>query len=100
MAANQDGDKFVSTCGLEFSQVTVVGIVRSVNESATRVEYEIDDYTGPYLSVKMFVEDQVYIYLIFITFDDRTQFQKICKLVLFTNIRTFEFMVMFVIFKE
>ncbi|KAH8865195.1 Replication protein A 32 kDa subunit [Schistosoma japonicum] len=58
LAANQDGDKFVSPCGLEFSQITVVGIVRSVNESSTRVEYEIDDYTGPYLPVKFFTEDQ------------------------------------------
>ncbi|KAA0190724.1 Replication protein A subunit [Fasciolopsis buskii] len=58
MAATQEGDKFVSPIGMEFSQVTVLGVVRSVNESATRIEYEVDDYTGPYLPVKMFVEDQ------------------------------------------
>ncbi|TPP63528.1 Replication protein A subunit [Fasciola gigantica] len=58
MAATQEGDKFVSPMGMEFSQVTVLGVVRSVNESATRIEYEVDDYTGPYLPVKMFVEDQ------------------------------------------
>uniref|UniRef100_A0A5K4EHS2 Putative replication protein A n=1 Tax=Schistosoma mansoni TaxID=6183 RepID=A0A5K4EHS2_SCHMA len=58
MAANQDGDKFVSPCGIEFSQISVVGIIRSVNESSTRVEYEIDDYTGPCLPVKLFTEDQ------------------------------------------
>ncbi|CAH8673858.1 unnamed protein product [Schistosoma rodhaini] len=58
MAANQDGDRFVSPCGIEFSQISVVGIIRSVNESSTRVEYEIDDYTGPCLPVKLFTEDQ------------------------------------------
>ncbi|CAH8871895.1 unnamed protein product [Trichobilharzia szidati] len=58
MAASQDGDKCTSPCGMELSQVSVVGIIRSVNESSTRVEYEIDDYTGPYLAVKMFMEDQ------------------------------------------
>lgn len=39
-------------------QISVVGIIRSVNESSTRVEYEVDDYTGPCLPVKLFTEDQ------------------------------------------
>ncbi|CAH8639182.1 unnamed protein product [Heterobilharzia americana] len=58
MNSSQDGDKSISSCGIEFSQITVVGIIRSVNESSTRVEYEIDDYTGPYLPVKLFTDDQ------------------------------------------
>ncbi|KAG5444109.1 DNA-directed RNA polymerase I subunit rpa2 [Clonorchis sinensis] len=58
LAATQEGDRFISPLGLEFSQVTLLGVVRSVNESATRIEYEIDDYTGPFVPVKMFVEDQ------------------------------------------
>ncbi|KAF8567016.1 hypothetical protein P879_08952 [Paragonimus westermani] len=58
LASNQEGDRFISPLGLEFSQVTLLGVIRSVVESATRVEYEIDDYTGSYLPVKMFVEDQ------------------------------------------
>ncbi|KAF7244537.1 hypothetical protein EG68_10664 [Paragonimus skrjabini miyazakii] len=58
LASSQEGDRFISPLGLEFSQVTVLGVIRSVVESATRVEYEVDDYTGSYLPVKMFVEDQ------------------------------------------
>ncbi|CAH8500294.1 unnamed protein product [Dicrocoelium dendriticum] len=58
LAATQEGDRFISPAGIEFSQVTVVGVVRSVTESATRIEYEIDDYTGPYMPVKLFLEDQ------------------------------------------
>lgn len=35
----------------------MVGLIRSVNESATRIDYEIDDYTGPSVLVKQFVDD-------------------------------------------
>eukprot|EP00108_Taenia_solium_P003696 TsM_000156100 transcript=TsM_000156100 gene=TsM_000156100 len=52
VSATQDGDKFVSSTG-----VTLVGLIRSVNESATRIDYEIDDYTGPSVLVKQFVDD-------------------------------------------
>ncbi|VDK31587.1 unnamed protein product [Taenia asiatica] len=57
VSATQDGDKFVSSAGVHFSQVTLVGLIRSVNESATRIDYEIDDYTGPSVLVKQFVDD-------------------------------------------
>nr|CDS18283.1 replication protein A 32 kDa subunit [Echinococcus granulosus] len=57
ISATQDGDKFVSSTGVQFSQVTLVGLIRSVNESATRIDYEIDDYTGPSVLVKQFVDD-------------------------------------------
>lgn len=42
-------------------QVTVVGLVRSVKESSTRLDYEIDDLTGPPLEVKQFVDNDVSI---------------------------------------
>ncbi|VDM30322.1 unnamed protein product [Hydatigera taeniaeformis] len=57
VAATQDGDKFVSPTGVLFSQVTLVGLIRSVNESATRIDYEVDDYTGPSVLVKQFIDD-------------------------------------------
>nr|CDS25327.1 replication protein A 32 kDa subunit [Hymenolepis microstoma] len=57
-SATQDGDKFVSSTGINFSQVTFVGVVRSVNESSTRFDYEVDDYTGPSILVKQFVDDE------------------------------------------
>ncbi|KAM7536597.1 hypothetical protein Aperf_G00000085639 [Anoplocephala perfoliata] len=56
-SATQEGDKFVSATGVQFSQVTLVGVVRSVNESSTRFDYEIDDYTGPSVLVKQFIDD-------------------------------------------
>ncbi|VDL59678.1 unnamed protein product [Hymenolepis diminuta] len=57
-SATQDGDKFVSSTGIHFSQVTLLGVVRSVNESSTRFDYEVDDYTGPSILVKQFVDDE------------------------------------------
>ncbi|VDM04044.1 unnamed protein product [Schistocephalus solidus] len=56
--ATQDGDKYLSVTGVEFSLVSLVGIIRSVNQSATRIDYEIDDYTGPYIQIKLFLDDE------------------------------------------
>lgn len=42
-----------------FQQITIIGIVRSVKESATRLDYEIDDMTGPPLEVRQFVDNDV-----------------------------------------
>ena len=39
--------------------MTVVGIVRTVKESATRLDYELDDMTGPLLEVRQFVDNDV-----------------------------------------
>lgn len=54
--ATQTEDKFY-TGEIEMSQVTMVGLVTSVKESPTRIDYEIDDMTGPPLSVKQFVDN-------------------------------------------
>lgn len=51
-ATNTD-DRFFSG-SLEISQVAVIGVIRSVKESQTRVDYEIDDMTGPVLEVRHF----------------------------------------------
>ena len=40
-------------------QVTLVGMIRSVNEAATRLDYELDDNTGPFLDVRQFVDNDV-----------------------------------------
>jgi replication factor A2 len=53
---SQQDDTF-TIAGVEVYQVTIVGIVRSVKESATRLDYEIDDMTGPPLEVKQFVDN-------------------------------------------
>ncbi|PVD23604.1 hypothetical protein C0Q70_16876 [Pomacea canaliculata] len=53
--ASQNNDDFFSG-NLQISQVTLVGLIRSVKESPTRVEYEIDDMTGPPLEVRQFVD--------------------------------------------
>ncbi|XP_076441239.1 replication protein A 32 kDa subunit-B-like [Babylonia areolata] len=51
-ASNTD-DRFFSG-NLEISQIAVIGLIRSVKESQTRVDYEIDDMTGPVLQVRHF----------------------------------------------
>ncbi|KAL3869242.1 hypothetical protein ACJMK2_041949 [Sinanodonta woodiana] len=56
LTATQTEDKFFSGPN-EISQVTFVGLVRSVNETPTRLDYEIDDMTGPPLEVKQFVDN-------------------------------------------
>lgn len=37
----------------------MVGLVTSVKESPTRIDYEIDDNTGPPINVKQFVDNDV-----------------------------------------
>lgn len=54
--ATQNDEKFYSG-EVEVSQVTFVGIVRSVKETNTRIDYEIDDMSGPPLDVKQFVDN-------------------------------------------
>ncbi|KAK3585005.1 hypothetical protein CHS0354_024919 [Potamilus streckersoni] len=56
LSATQTEDKFFSGPN-EISQVTLVGLVRSVNETPTRLDYEVDDMTGPHLEVKQFVDN-------------------------------------------
>merc|ERR1719187_1739064 len=48
--AKQEDDRFLDD-GIDLHQVTTVGIVRAVKESATRLDYELDDMTGPILDV-------------------------------------------------
>ena len=40
-------------------QVTLVGLVRSVKETSTRVDYEIDDGTAAPIEVKQFIDNDV-----------------------------------------
>lgn len=54
--AVQTDDKFF-TGEIEVSQITMIGLVTSVKESPTRIDYEIDDMTGPPISVKQFVDN-------------------------------------------
>ena len=41
---------------LPYFQVTTVGMVREVNENPTRIDYKIDDMTGPPMDVRHFVD--------------------------------------------
>ncbi|KAK2157665.1 hypothetical protein LSH36_187g06022 [Paralvinella palmiformis] len=50
LSTQQVDDKFMVD-NIELNQVTIVGMVRSVKESATKIEYVIDDMTGPPLDV-------------------------------------------------
>lgn len=55
LTAKHDDDAFVSG-NLDLGQVTFVGLIKSVNESATRIDYEITDMTGPPIEVRHFNE--------------------------------------------
>lgn len=39
--------------------MTLVGLIRSVKESTTRIDYELDDMTGPLIEIKQFVDGDV-----------------------------------------
>ena len=41
------------------SKVTLVGLIKNVKESATRIDYELDDMTGPPIEVRHFNESDV-----------------------------------------
>ncbi|XP_048762748.2 replication protein A 32 kDa subunit-A-like [Ostrea edulis] len=56
LSANQNDDKFYSG-EIELSQITIVGLIIAVKESPTRIDYEVDDMTGPPLEVKQFVDN-------------------------------------------
>jgi len=55
LTAKHDDDVFISG-NLELAQVTIVGLIKAVNESATRTDYEIDDMTGPTIEARQFNE--------------------------------------------
>jgi len=54
--AEQIEDKFLVD-GVELNQVVVVGLVRSSNETTTRLDYHIDDMTGAPIEVRQFVDN-------------------------------------------
>lgn len=54
--ATQEDDRFLSG-NIELQQVTIVGLVRSVNETPTRLDYFIDDMTGSPIEVRQFVDN-------------------------------------------
>lgn len=56
LSATQNDDKFYSG-EIELSQITIVGLIIAVKESPTRIDYEVDDMTGPPLEVKQFVDN-------------------------------------------
>jgi len=55
ITAKHEDDTFVSG-KLELNQVTLVGLIKNVKESATRIDYELDDMTGPPIEVRHFNE--------------------------------------------
>jgi len=56
MNATQEGDQFMIG-NIELHQVTLVGLVRTVKEAATRLDYQIDDMSGPPFEVRQFVDN-------------------------------------------
>ena len=39
------------------NQVTFVGMVNEITEASTSITYKIDDYTGPVMSVRKFIQE-------------------------------------------
>jgi len=54
--AEVQDDNFVCD-GITLNQVTLIGIVRSANESATNLSYVVDDMSGPTFEVRQFVDN-------------------------------------------
>ena len=50
---------FIICIDVCITQVTLVGLVRSVKESSTCITYEIDDMSGPSIDVRQFVDNDV-----------------------------------------
>lgn len=74
-------------------------MVRSVNESSTRFDYEVDDYTGPSVLVKQFIDDDVSRLFVRIMAGLRIHTLKVMVVVLFVNYLTFVSLDMSVVFK-
>jgi len=55
LTAKHEDDVFVSG-NLDVFQVSFVGLIKAVNESPTRIDYEIDDMSGPPIEVRHFNE--------------------------------------------
>lgn len=54
-SATHTDDRFLID-NIELHQVTVVGLVKTVKESSTRIDYELDDMTGKSLEVRQFLD--------------------------------------------
>lgn len=55
LTARNEDDVYISG-SLEIHQVTLIGLIRSVNETSSRIDYEIDDMTGPPIEARFFIE--------------------------------------------
>nr|BAH29737.1 replication protein A 32 kDa subunit [Dicyema japonicum] len=55
VVSQQIDDRFVIGRA-ELSQITIVGLIKSVKESPSRLDYELDDHSGYTIQVKLFVD--------------------------------------------
>ncbi|XP_029654517.2 replication protein A 32 kDa subunit-like [Octopus sinensis] len=58
MLSNQIDDRFVIG-NVELSQITIIGLIKNVKESPSRVDYDLDDHSGYSIQVKLFVDIEV-----------------------------------------
>ncbi|XP_064626156.1 replication protein A 32 kDa subunit-like isoform X2 [Lineus longissimus] len=59
LSCTADGNSFTVMGGqVELNQVSIIGIVKSVKDGPSRIDYEIDDLTGGILEVKQFVDNE------------------------------------------
>lgn len=56
-ADHNKADDLFNYKGVDIHMVTFVGVIRDIIEASTSVTYKIDDYTGPNLSVRKFIQE-------------------------------------------
>lgn len=56
LTAKQEDERFILNSGLEFSQFTFIGFVRTIKATDNKIDYEMEDFTGPLISVRHFIE--------------------------------------------
>jgi len=56
-ADHNKADDMFNYDGVDIHMVTFVGVINEITEASTSVTYKIDDYTGPAMSVRKFIQE-------------------------------------------
>ena len=59
ISAEQNGDYFLSKSGIELNLVSLVGIIKSISQTSTFIDYEFNDRSGPSIIIKQFIYQEV-----------------------------------------
>lgn len=56
-AEHNKAEDLFSYSGIDIHLVTFVGVIRDIIEASTSITYKIEDYTGPVISVRKFIQE-------------------------------------------